>query len=149
LGHPAVPAGFGAIGANGLFFNGHGDMLVNNTDLGTVIRIPVNPDGSAGTPRVFAGPSCTLWGADGGAMDTQNNLYVAANSSNSIVRVDPLGHFQVFSASPLLHFPTDMAFGTGRGNRKVAYITNLALTSGLSNGGIVSMDIGVPGRPVP
>src|SRR5919204_6602506 len=111
--HPAIAAGFGPIGANGVFFNKRGDMLVNNTDLGTVVRIPVNADGSAGTPTVFAGPDCLLWGADGGAMDTEDNLYVTANSGDKIVRVDPMGHFVLFSDSSLLHFPTDMAFGTG------------------------------------
>jgi hypothetical protein len=147
--HPAVGAGFGAIGANGVFFNKHGDMLVSNTDLGTVVRIPVEPDGSAGEARVFAGPSCTLWGADGGAMDDHDNLYVAANSGDKIVRVDSRGRFTVFSDSRLLHFPTDIAFGTHRGDRKVAYITNLALTSNFTNGGVVKMEVGVPGRPLP
>ncbi len=150
--HPAIAAGFGIIGANGVFFNKHGDMLVNNTDLGTVVRIPVNPDGSAGTPGVLAGPSCTLWGADGGALDNDDNLYVAANSGNKIVKIAPSGSFTVFSASSLFNFPTDIAFGTGRGDRKVAYITNLGLKpdgSGLTNGSLLSMEVGVPGRPLP
>jgi SMP-30/gluconolaconase/LRE-like protein len=150
--HPAIAAGFGIIGANGIFFNKHGDMLVNNTDLGTVVRIPVNPDGSAGVASVLAGPSCTLWGADGGALDNNDNLYVAANSSNAIVKVDPRGNFSVFSTSSLLNFPTDIAFGTGRDDRKVAYITNLGLKpdgSGVTNGSLLSLDIGIPGRPLP
>lgn len=149
--HPAL-AGFGIIGANGVFFNKHGDMLVNNTDLGTVVRIPVNPDGTPGTPTVFAGPSCTLWGADGGALDNNDNLYVAANSGDKIVKVAPDGSFSIFSSSSLLNFPTDIAFGTGRGDRKVAYITNLGLKpdgSGLTDGSLLSMDVGVPGRPLP
>lgn len=150
--HPAIAAGFGIIGANGVFFNKHGDMLVNNTDLGTIVRIPVNPDGSAGTPAVLAGPSCTLWGADGGALDNNDNLYVAANSGNKIVKVAPDGTFTVFSSSSLLNFPTDIAFGTGRGDRKVAFITNLGLKpdgSGVTDGSLLSMDVGVPGRPLP
>src|SRR5690348_4575380 len=146
--HPAIAAGFGPIGANGLFFNKHGDLLVNNTDLGTVLRIPVAPDGSAGTASVIAGPSCDLWGADGGAFDNADNLYIAANAANKIVRLEPSGYFEVVSASPLLRFPTDIAFGTGRGDRTVAYIANLALTSGFAGGGIVTLDIGTPGRPL-
>lgn len=150
--HPAIKAGFGIIGANGVFFNKHGEMLVNNTDLGTVVKIHVNPDGSAGESSVFAGPNCALWGADGGALDNMDNFYVAANSGHRIVKVEPNGSFAVFSASPLLNFPTDIAFGTGRGDRKVAYITNLGLLpdgSGLSDGSLLSMDVGVPGRPMP
>lgn len=147
--HPAVAAGFGAIGANGNFFNKHGDMLVSNTDLGTVVRIPMNPDGTAGTPTVFASDCTNLWGADGGAMDNEDNLYVAANSSDRIAIVHPDGSVGLFTDSSLLHFPTDIAFGTGRGDRKVAYITNLALTSNFTNGGVVTMEVGIPGRPTP
>ena len=146
--HPAVAAGFGAIGANGIFFNKSGEMFVNNTDLGTVVRISVNRDGSAGAASVIAGPSCDLWGADGGAFDNNDNLYIAANSGNQIIKLEPDGHFSVFSDSKLLHFPTDIAFGV-RGDRKVAFITNLALTSGFADGGIVTLDIGTPGREMP
>jgi len=146
--HPAIAAGFGPIGANGVFFNKHGDLLVNNTDFGTILRIPVHPDGNAGTASVIAGPSCDLWGADGGAFDDADNLYIAANAANKIVRLGPTGNFEAVSASPLLHFPTDIAFGTGRGDRMVAYITNLALASGFTDGGIVTLEIGTPGRPV-
>jgi sugar lactone lactonase YvrE len=137
--HPAIAAGFGPIGANGIFFNKRGDLFVNNTDLGTVVRIRVNRDGSAGAPSVIAGPSCDLWGADGGAFDNKGNLFIAANSGNKIIKLDPRGHFAVFSDSPLLHFPTDIAFGGGR-EGKVAYITNLAL-GGFADGGIVTMEV--------
>lgn len=146
--HPAVAAGFGAIGANGVFFNKSGDMFVNNTDLGTVVRIRVNRDGSAGAASVIAGPSCELWGADGGAFDNKDNLYIAANSGNKIIKLEPDGHFSVFSDSKLLHFPTDIAFGV-RGDRKVAFITNLALTSGFADGGIVTLEVGTPGSKLP
>jgi len=77
---------------------------------------------------------------------------VAANSGNKIVKIAPSGSFTVFSASSLFNFPTDIAFGTGRGDRKVAYITNLGLKpdgSGLTNGSLLSMEVGVPGRPLP
>jgi sugar lactone lactonase YvrE len=150
--HPAIAAGFGIIGANGVFFDKHGDMLVNNTDLGTVVRIRVNPDGSAGAASVLSGPSCTLWGADGGALDNNDNLYVAANSGNRIVKVAPSGTFTLFSASSLFNFPTDIAFGTGRGDQKVAFITNLGLKpdgSGFTDGSLLTMEVGVPGRPLP
>lgn len=142
--HPAVAAGFGPIGANGVFFSKAGDMFVNNTDLGTVVRIRVNRDGSAGAASVVAGPSCDLWGADGGAFDNKDNLYIAANSGNKIIKLEPDGHFAVFSHSNLLHFPTDIAFGVGE-DRKVAYITNLALGN-FADGGIVTLEVGTPGR---
>src|SRR5947208_11098034 len=86
--HPAVPS-FGPLGANGIAFNKHGDMLVANTDFGEIIRIPTHPDGSAGTALVFTGPDCNLWGADGIGMDNADNLYVAATSKRQSHRVDP------------------------------------------------------------
>jgi hypothetical protein len=93
-----------------------------------------------------------LWGADGGALDNNDVLYVAANSSNRIDKVRLDGTVTVFDQSSLFNFPTDLAFGTGRGDRKVAFITNLGLKpdgSGVTDGSLLSMDVGVPGRPLP
>src|SRR5437879_1253863 len=146
--HPAVPS-FGPLGANGIAFNKHGDMLVANTDFGEIIRIPTNPDGSAGPASVFSGPNCDLWGADGVGMDNADNLYVAANSKGQIDRIDPGGHVQVLAAGDPLSFPSDIAFGTGFGDRKTIFISNFAAfpTSGGAPG-VVAMDVGIPGRPI-
>src|SRR5438270_5857351 len=146
--HPAVPS-FGPLGANGIAFNKHGDMLVANTDFGEIIRIPTNPDGSAGPASVFSGPNCDLWGADGVGMDNADNLYVAANSKGQIDRLDPGGHVQVLAAGDPLSFPSDIAFGTGLGDRKTIFISNFAAfpTSGGAPG-VVAMDVGIPGRPI-
>jgi hypothetical protein len=146
--HPAIPS-FGPIGANEIAFDKHGDMLVANTDFGTIVRIPVNPDGSAGTASIFAGPDCNLWGADGIDMDNEDNLYVAANSSGQIDRVDPSGHVQVLAAGAPLNFPTDVAFGTGRGDRKQLFICNFAaFPTSTGAPGVLEMDVGIPGRPI-
>jgi SMP-30/gluconolaconase/LRE-like protein len=146
--HPAVPS-FGPLGANGLAFDKHGDLLVANTDFGEVIRIATNPDGSAGAAAVLAGPSCDLWGADGVAMDNAGNLYVAANAKGQIDRVDAAGNVEVLAAGSPLSFPSDIAFGTGLGDRKDAFICNFAAfpTSGGAPG-VLEMDVEVPGRPI-
>lgn len=154
--HPA-----GALGANGVTFNKHGDLLVTNTTYSQVVRIPVNPDGTAGIANISAGPDCRLWGADGVAMDNEDNLYVAANAARTIVRVDSSGSLDVLAAcdSPAgvhgptcnadpLFMPSAIAFGTGRGDRKQIYITNFAAFTGGVGAGIVTMDVGVPGRPL-
>jgi SMP-30/Gluconolactonase/LRE-like region len=144
--HPTVPV-VGPIGANGIAFNKHGDLLVANTDLGTIIRIPVNPDGSAGTEGIFAGPDCNLWGADGVAMDNQDNLLVAVNSKDQIDRVDPSGNVQVIAAGDDLNFPADIAFGAGHGDRKQIFISNFAaIPTGTGAPGVLKMDVGIPGR---
>jgi sugar lactone lactonase YvrE len=146
--HPAV-ASFGPLGANGIAFNKHGDMLVANTDLGTIVRIPVKPDASAGTASVFAGPACNLWGADGVAMDNEDNLYVAANAKGQIDRVDPSGGVQVLATGAPLSFPSDIAFGTGLGDRKQIFITNFAaFPTSPGAPGVLALDVGIPGRPL-
>src|SRR6266567_5242016 len=139
---PTVTAGLGPFGANGIAFNRHGDMLVANTDLGDIVRIPMNPDGSAGTATVFSGPDCNLWGADG----------VAADAINQIVRVDPTGHIRVLAAGDPLNEPSDIAFGTGLGDRTELFISNDAAfpTFPASTGapGVLEMNVGIPGRPI-
>ena len=40
------------IGANGIAYY-HGNLYVTNTEKGTVVRIPVRPDGSVGTPELW------------------------------------------------------------------------------------------------
>src|SRR5260221_4479772 len=149
---PTVTAGLGPFGANGIAFNQHGDMLVANTDFGDIVRIPMNPDGSAGTASVFSGPDCNLWGADGVAMDTADNLYVAADATNQIVRVDPTGHIQVLAAGYPLNEPSDIAFGTGLGDRTALFISNDAAfpTFPPSTGapGVLEMNAGIPGMPI-
>jgi len=149
---PTVTAGLGPFGANGIFFNKHGDMLVSNTDIGEIVRIPINPDGSAGTASVFSGPACDLWGADGGAMDNADNLYVASDAINQIVRVDPTGRIEVLAAGDPLNEPSDIAFGMGHGNRTELFISNDAAfpTFPPSTGapGVLEMNVGIPGAPI-
>jgi len=146
--HPAVPS-FGPLGANGIAFNKHGDLLVANTDFGEVVRIPANPDGSAGAASVVSGPDCNLWGADGVAMDNQDNLYVAANAKGQIDRIDPSGHLQVLAAGEPLSFPSDIVFGTGRGERTQVFISNFAaFPTSTGAPGVLEMDVGIPGRPL-
>jgi len=146
--HPAVPS-FRPRGANAIDFNNHGDELVANAAFGEIMRIPTNPDGSAGAASIFSGPSCTLWGADGLSMDNADNLYVAANSKGQIDRLDPGGHVQVLAAGDPLSFPSDTAFGTGLGDRKDIFVSNFAAfpTSGGAPG-VLELNAGIPGRPI-
>jgi hypothetical protein len=62
--------------------------------------------------------------------------------------IGPNGSLQVIAsaaASDPLHFPTDMAFGNGHGDRKQALIANFDLPAGELNAGLVSIDVGIPG----
>lgn len=125
LGTSGVPP----FGANGMAFNQAGDALfVANTGNDTVVRIPV-AGGVAGAPAVFVN---SINGADGLAIDAEDNLWVAANQANEIVVLDPsgraiakLGDFDGIDprgAANGLLFPASLVISNG-----FAYVTNLAL----------------------
>ena len=139
--HPAVPS-FGPLGANGMEFNKHGDLLVANTDFGTVVRIRSHHDGSAGAASIFAGPSCDLWGADGVAIDNRDNLYVAANSKGQIDRVDPEGEFEVIAAGNPLSFPSDIALTRAGGDSQIFISNFAAFATSAGAPGVLKMNIG-------
>jgi sugar lactone lactonase YvrE len=124
-------AGIPPFGANGVEFNHAGTtMFVANTGNDTVVQIPVS-NGTPGKLSVFVN---SINGADGIAVDDQDNLWVAANQSDEIVVVSPsgkliakLGDFEGVDASGLprgLLFPASPAFSK---NGDFLYVTNLAL----------------------
>jgi sugar lactone lactonase YvrE len=85
-------------------------------------------------------------------MDSRGNLYVAANAERDIVRVSPGGKLRVlasFAAGDPLYSPSDIAFGTGRRDRKQIFITNFAKFTSGTGAGVVTMNAGVPGQPLP
>ncbi len=123
-------SGVPPFGANGIAFNNDESALfVSNTGDDTVIRVPVNPDGSAGVPEVFVN---SVNGADGLIIDENDNLWIAANQSDEIVVVDPagraiakLGDFGGITrrGAPVgLLFPASLV-----SDGKYIYVTNLAL----------------------
>jgi hypothetical protein len=139
----AHPSGL-PLGANGLAFGSHGDLLAANTTRGTIVRIPVLPGGRAGPARVFAGPDCRLWGADGIAAGSHGTLYAAANASDDIVRISPAGALAVIAARAAgdpLSSPSDIAFGPGWHDRAQIFISNFALFHGGAGAGVVRADL--------
>jgi hypothetical protein len=49
-----------------------------------------------------------------------------------------------------LDFPASLAFGTGKGERKSLFVTNLALgPPEFANPGFAKIDVGQPGMPLP
>ena len=118
-------------GANGVEFNNGGTILfVANTGNRTIVQIPVT-NGTPGKPTVFVN---SINGADGLAVDSHDNLWVAANQSDEIVVVSPtgkligkLGDFEGVDDDGLprgLLFPASPAFSR---NGEFLYVTNLAL----------------------
>lgn len=117
-------------GANGLAFNNDETMLfVANTGNDTVVQIPKDASGVAGTPVVFVN---SINGPDGVIVDDEDNIWIAANQADEIVVLDPtgrviakLGDFDGITpqGSPVgLLFPASLVRS---GN--FIYVTNLSL----------------------
>jgi sugar lactone lactonase YvrE len=116
------------------------------------VTVPILSDGSAG--------SATLWAqlpvgnlVDGIALDVHGNVYVAAPTINSIVRVNVDGSIDTLAtAADNLDAPTSIAFGTGKGNRQSVYVVNFSVAIAPPGGAgpsLVRIQVGVPGQPVP
>jgi sugar lactone lactonase YvrE len=140
------------IGVNGMAFGKDQLLYVVNDDFGRLIRIPVTPDGSAGSIKVVLEDE-GLEGADGIAFDKKNNIYVAVNQQDKLVRITPDEEIETLATAGL-DYPASVAFGVGE-ESKVLYVTNLAflraqgLVEGTPNPSLVRLEVGVTGRPLP
>ena len=127
--------GVPGFGANGIEFNKKGEaMFVANTAMDWIVKIPVTNGSSGAMPsgqlELFTN---SINGADGIAIDSNDNIWVAANQADEIVVVDPtgkaiakLGDFDGVQGGVTngLLFPASPAFSKD-GNW--LYVTNLEL----------------------
>jgi sugar lactone lactonase YvrE len=134
------------VGANGIAATSDGTVYVGNFDEGHLVEIPVEGDGSAGTPEIFVEDGL-LAGADGLAVDVQDNIYVAVNGQNAIRRVAPSGTIETLARGGDLDSPSDVTFGTTRGEQTALFVTNLAFSDD-PKPSLMRLEVGVPGRPV-
>jgi hypothetical protein len=112
------------IGANGIVHDTN-NVYVTNTDCGRLIKIPMNPNGSAGTATILKEDCATLVGADGLLIDPKDGSFIiAANILNKIQRVSPDGTqvSTLASGSPLLN-PASPILDTAGGKRRLL-VTN-------------------------
>jgi sugar lactone lactonase YvrE len=161
------------IGANGIAYY-HGNLYVTNTDKGLVMRIPVQKDGSAGAPEVWAMlqevPESPLARSrfplmgDDLRLDVHGNVYVAVLTRAAVVRINALDKSQETIAAFLiadgsllyapLDFPASLAFGTGKRERTNLFVTNLGMGKVFApqllwpGPGLVKIDAGMPGQPL-
>jgi len=139
-----------------------------NTDKSLIVRVWVNPDGSPGQPEVWAVlqevPESPAFGnpipaaGDGLALDVHGNVYVTVLTRAAVVRINAGDLSQptiaVFGSDPdaplfaVLNFPNTIAFGTGKGGRQSLFVTNIGYTNA-SRRGLVKIEAGVPGIPLP
>jgi sugar lactone lactonase YvrE len=135
-------------GANGLQVFRR-EIYVSNSTQGTIVAIPFEPDGSAGTPRIHgvmpAGAGC-----DDFAFDVHGSLYCTTDPTNLLVRMDPDGSTQILlTAADGLDGPTAAIFGrTGQGRFNL-YITNAAFPffSTTHRPSLMRLHLAVPGAP--
>jgi sugar lactone lactonase YvrE len=123
-------------------------MFVGNTDEGTVVRIPVLPDGSADSPDVYI-EDRQLVGADGLAFHVTGNLYVTTDGlGNSLVAVRPDRSTETLAdASDGLDYAASIAFGTTRDQQDRLFIANVGAS--FERPSIMAADVGVAGVPLP
>lgn len=146
------------VGANGIAYR-HGAIYVANTEKATIVRIPIEKGGSAGTPEVVAtvtgfDPDFGPPALDGIALDVHGNIYAAVINQSRIVRIGGDGSVtDVATSDDGLDFPASLAFGTGKGARKSIFVTNYAIgpppVATDIGPSLVKIDVGVPGMPLP
>jgi sugar lactone lactonase YvrE len=95
---------------NGLGIDSKGAVYTANTGTGEITRIEVKPGQQAGNISVLARDS-RLLGADGIVVTAGDTLYVTANFSNTIAKIDPAGNVTVLAtddAHETLRFPAEL-----------------------------------------
>ena len=147
------------VGANGVAIWKDG-LYVASTSRGMLLHVPIQNDGSAGQIEIVAGDDdCSvddaLGGLDGIALDVHGNVFALQVLPNKLVRIDPNdGSYTVLlTEADGLYNPASITFGTGAGDRQAVFMSNYALlppAPAASLGpGVLSLDVGVPGLPLP
>lgn len=108
------------IGPNGVKLFG-GAVYITNTGAGTIIRVPILPDGAAGMPSVYASGlplDDFAFGADG-------SLFLATQVENSVIRLFPDGTRSIIAtqADGLLG-DSALAFGRTSADSQSIYVVN-------------------------
>ncbi len=135
-------------GPNGLQFF-RGKIFVANSSTGTIVGIPIRPNGTAGQAFVKA----TLpfpQGCDEFTFDLFGRIYCTTDPFNTIVRLDPDGSSEILlTADDLLDGPTSVAFGRRGQNRRNLYITNAAfpIFTTTFRPSLMRLRVDIPGAP--
>jgi sugar lactone lactonase YvrE len=118
-------------GVNGIVVDNSGqNVYVTVTDYGRIIRIPINSNGSAGSPQVVF-ENINYWGMDGITMGPDGNLYVVIVRTDQLVALHPDGTgFKVVLQGHPLDGPTQLTFGKGNAGPGSANLPPLYITNG-------------------
>jgi sugar lactone lactonase YvrE len=128
--------------ANGIALDAAEEYVyVVESNLDRVVRVPINRDGTAGIPEVYAEGLARV--PDGVAFDARGNLYVTTYASNCIYRVSPDRKVELVCQDVenlFLCQPTNCAFGGP--NFDQLFVGNLGRNH------ISVLDLGVKGQPL-
>jgi sugar lactone lactonase YvrE len=130
-------------GANGVAYRDH-SLWIDNFDQGSIVRIPINRDGSAGKASIFV-KSPLLGNPDDDNFDACGNLWVGDPINGNLIRVTPEGVPEIMITAAQFkpfYWPTNPVFGFDN-LRSTVFIT------GGNNPSVVKVDLGVPGMIPP
>lgn len=141
-----APGSTRMVGVNGVKLFG-GAVYVSNTSSSSVLRIPIQSGGSAGTPQVYA----SNLQLDDFAFAADGTLFGATQFGNSVVKLTPSGLLSTVatSADGLLG-DAALAFGRTAADGEDIYVVNnggafLNLPGGPQAASIVRLNVGITG----
>jgi sugar lactone lactonase YvrE len=133
------------LGANGIAYR-QNEVVVGNTEGARLVRIAIEPDGSAGSVSVLA-ESPALLGVDGIAFDVHGNVWAAVIAQSTIVRVSQSGVVTtVATAADGLDWASSIAFGKNGDLWAVNYAIG---PPGGPGPALLRLAVDVKGQPVP
>jgi sugar lactone lactonase YvrE len=135
------------IGANGITYRTN-EIVVGNTDLATLLSIPILPNGSAGDVTVIA-EDPAIFGIDGLTVDVRGAIYACVIAQSTIVRIDGDGIETLADADDGIVGASSIAFGQGRRDHRSLYGVNFGVFSPQPMPSLFRLPVGVPGAPQP
>jgi sugar lactone lactonase YvrE len=120
------------VGVNGITLR-DGFVYGVNTDFGTVFRIEVAPDGSAGAFEILVGPDCELAGLDGLVIDDEGQLLIAVNKQDQMMRISPEGVVEILADGSILDNPASLKIDPSEAPPGL-YVTNFGIITATQGG---------------
>ena len=136
------------IGANGIAFRAPNEIVVGNTELGTLVGVPILPNGGAGEATVIVDDPA-IFGIDGLAVDVRGAIYACVIAQSTIVRADGDSVETLADADDGINQASSIAFGQGIRDRKSLFGVNFGIFSPAPTPSLFRIAVGVPGAPQP
>jgi sugar lactone lactonase YvrE len=139
--------GYPPIGANGIAY-WQNSLYVANLEQGTVLRIPILKGGEAGDPEIIAE---RRYGLDGICVDLHGRIYAALGIQSKVIQIDPADGTitELATRADGLDIPASLAFGIRQNENDSLFVSNYAVSRFRSEPGVIRLDLGVPGYPLP